>query len=412
MLSSRRAIRLRRRAFSVATNAINALFLPLLSPLVSLLVIRLASAELWGAFVQVLLLTQLVAHVLVWGNKEYLLREFSRQPARIKTIWQGTLLTRALLIVGFAPIAIALSMPWWRAALLTLWALATTIDQSHEVLVAYHKAFVGQMLVDLGGLGLLLAGVLWPGGGPSGSLTLDGLIGLFALVEAAKAGALLLWLRPCTLRRAALRINLAYFRLALPFFLLGLSGMLQSRIDQYCVTIWLSRREVAHYQVLTNFLLYAQALAAIALVPFLKGMYRLRTQVLLRLSLTLLLSGLALIGPIMGALALIMARLYNVDLPLSTLLLGGLSVLPIYYYLPIIYALYKVDRQSAVLRINLLGIAVNLLLSLLLLPTWRMDGGLAANLIAQLAMLLAYQRQSATLRVPYAAALPKLPPPA
>jgi O-antigen/teichoic acid export membrane protein len=405
-LSSRRAIRLRRRAFSVATNAINALLLPLLSPLVSLLVIRLASAELWGSFVQFLLLIQLAAHVLVWGNKEYLLREFSRQPARIRPLWQSNLLTRALLIAGLAPLLLALGIPPGRAALLTLWALAATIDQAHEVLVVYHKAFVGQMLVDLGGLGLLLAGVLWRGAG----IGLDGLIGLFALVELAKAGALLLWLRPLALRRAALRIDPAYFRLALPFFLLGLSGMLQSRIDQYCVNLWLGRREIAHYQVFTNFLLYLQALAAIGLAPFLKGMYRLRAGVLLGLSLRLLLGGLALIGPAMGALALILARLYHVDLPFGTLLIGGLSVLPIYYYLPIIYALYRAGRQTAVLRINVLGIAANLLFSLLLLPTWRMDGALAANVIAQLAMLLAYQRQAAALRGTHDTALPDMPP--
>ncbi len=407
-LTSRRATRLRRRAFSVATNAINALFLPLLSPLVSLLVIRLASAELWGGFVQVLLLIQLAVHVLIWGNKEYLLREFSRQPARIKIVWQSNLLTRALLIGGFVPLLLALQLPAGRVALLALWALATTIDQAHEVLVVYHKAFVGQMLVDLGGLTLLVAGVLWLGGGAS--LSLDGLIGLFALVEAAKATALLLWLRPCTLRRAALRINGAYFRLALPFFLLGLSGMLQSRIDQYCVNIWLTRREVAHYQVLTNFLLYGQALAAVALAPFLKGMYRLRAQVLLDLAPRLLLGGLAVVGPFMGGLALILARLYQIDLPLGTLLLGGLSVLPIYFYLPIIYALYKAGRQTVVLRINLLGIGVDLLFSLLLMPLWRMDGGLAANVIAQLAMVLAYQRQTAGLRENDVTALPELPP--
>jgi O-antigen/teichoic acid export membrane protein len=392
-LTSRRAIRLRRRAFSVATVAINALFLPLLSPLVSLLVIRLASAELWGGFVQVLLLVQLAAHVLVWGNKDYLLREFSRQPARIKAAWQSNLLTRLLLIGAVAPLALALGIPAPRAALLLLWLLASVIDQAHEALVVYHKAFVGQMLVDLGGLGLLLAGVLWRGG----SLSLDALIGLFALVEVAKAAALLLWRRPLVFKRAALRIDPAYFRLALPFFLLGLSGMLQSRIDQYCVNLWLSRREVAHYQVYTNFLLYLQTMAALLLAPFLKGMYRLRPEVLLGMARRLLLGGLVGIVPAMAGLALILAGLYQIDLPLSTLLLGGLSVLPTYYYSPIIYALYNAGRQSTVLRITVAAIAINLLFSLALLPVWRMDGALAGNLVAQYAMLLAYRRQAAAI---------------
>src|SRR5690242_878226 len=89
-----RSSKIRKRALIVAANSANSLLLPLLSPLFSLLVIRLASVSLWGDFVKVLIVAQLAAHVAGWGNKDYLLREFSRGPARVAAAWQSSLFTR------------------------------------------------------------------------------------------------------------------------------------------------------------------------------------------------------------------------------------------------------------------------------------------------------------------------------
>ena len=93
--------RLRRRGPVIVANTANNLIVPFFGVFVSLLVVRLASVELWGAFVDVMIIVQLAAHVVGWGNKEYLLRAFSFNPADLARQWQTSLVTRLALFVPF-----------------------------------------------------------------------------------------------------------------------------------------------------------------------------------------------------------------------------------------------------------------------------------------------------------------------
>ncbi len=94
--------KLQRRAKLVGANSLHNLLPMLLTPLVSLLVIRQTSAAVWGEFVAWLILEQLAAHVVGWGNDAYLLREFSRNPASLAEAWQSSLQTRLLLFFVLA----------------------------------------------------------------------------------------------------------------------------------------------------------------------------------------------------------------------------------------------------------------------------------------------------------------------
>ncbi len=72
------------------------------------------------------------------------------------------------------------------------------------------------------------------------------------------------------------------------------------------------------------------------------------------------------------------------------MLLGGLMVLPSYFYLPIIYSFFRANRQIVVLAVNLIGIAASLALSVSLLPRIGMAGALTASAASQWLMLAIY----------------------
>jgi hypothetical protein len=175
------AAKLRRRVLTIGANAINTLFLPLLSPIVSLLVVRLVSPDLWGEFVQVAIVAQLGAHVAGWGNKEYLLRRFSQSPSQIARAWRASMLGRVLPFAGFCLVLGILDIPPLRALLIALWCLGMALDQSFDALVAYRRAFVFAAAVDLCGLVVMCGAVASIGPG----LTLDTLLGLFAATSLA-----------------------------------------------------------------------------------------------------------------------------------------------------------------------------------------------------------------------------------
>jgi O-antigen/teichoic acid export membrane protein len=378
--------RLRRRALTVITNTANSLIVPGLGVLVSLIVVRRNSTELWGAFVEVMIYVQLAAHVVGWGNKEYLLRAFSFSPARIAPEWQTSLLTRLLLLVPVGVVILVLAPSPGLAALALAWCVGLVLFQSNQVLILFRKDFVYSIAVELAAIALLVGAVLWQGP----DLSVSSLVFWFALAAWFRSLAFLLRYRKQVLLRWVGRFWPSYYRLALLFFLLGFTGLLQSRVDLYAVNYFLPPVQVGQYQVFINLMLYLQSMSAFILMPFARTIYRLDNSTIARMSARLLGLGIALVVPGLIVAYAVLAYLYQYAVPPGAMVLGGLMVLPSYFYLPIIYAFFKANRQRVVLEVNLAGIAASLGLSLLLLPRIGLAGALVASAASQWLMLAIY----------------------
>jgi O-antigen/teichoic acid export membrane protein len=400
------------RARRVLANATSSLLVPLLSPFVAWLVIRQHGPTLWGEFVALMLLVYLAAHIAGWGNREYLLREFARQPAQITALWQSMLLTRLPLTALFAFAFFFVAATPWQAALLMFWLLALVIDQSFEVLVASHQAFGFAAMVDLLALATICFGVVALGA----QLSLDWLITLFALASALSAVALALrfarhtraFLAPSNpitgnlqsaIQQSAIQskgtqghFDIRLLAAAWPFFALGLSGMLQSRVDLYVVALRLPPVDLAHYQIVIGLLAYAQALANTLLLPFLKGFYRLPAASARRVAWWILLCGILGALPLVLLLALFVKAIYGFALPPLMTLAGALYILPAFGYVPLVYQLYRTQRQRAVLLATLGGIALSALASLTLIGPLGIAGALLGAAIAQWGLWFIYWR--------------------
>lgn len=379
-------LKFQRRAGLIAINSLHKGLPMLLTPLVSLLVIRQASAAVWGTFVALLITVQLGTHLVAWGNDTYLLREFSRHPAGMANAWQSSLRTRLALFVGLALLALLLYPQ--AAGWIILWGLALVLHQSCAVLVTYRRDFLLAAIVELAGSVAMLTAVFLAGQ----AITPDWLLRLFALTTLAKAAVLLLRYGGVVAGGYG-RFQPRYFLLALPFFLLGLGGMLNSRIDLYIIAFYFPAEEVGVYQVFSSFLLYVQALAGFILLPFVKTIYRLPYTAIRRMARALLGLGILIVPIAMIALSFLLSRLYGILLPSAFYWLGGLAVLPLFYFSPIIYALYKAEKQTTVLLVNLLGIISALILNLILLPHLGLIGAIVAMVLIKWSTLLTYTWQ-------------------
>ncbi len=383
----------RRRAALVVANSFHSLLVPVFGIVISLLVVRLNSVELWGAFVDVMIWVQLAAMVVGWGNKEFLLRAFSRQPAQMAARWQSNLVTRSALLLAAGLGLALLGWPGARWPLALVWLLALVIAQAHDAAIVYRRRFVPAAGVELAATALTVGGILASGPG----LGVDVLVAIFALAAAVRALALSLlfrgdvWsgfgLHPATLARLWQPSQL---RLAFSFFVLGLTGMLHSRVDLYSVNYFLSPTEVGAYQVFSSFLLTIQALSAFLLTPFLKGVFRLGYDAIARVAARLFGFGLIIIGPALGLIYIILTFLYHLPLPASFYLLGAFYTLPIFYFLPTIYALYKAERQHFVLAVNLGGLAAKLALNIVLLPRLGLIGAILSATLVHWGVLFCY----------------------
>ncbi len=386
-LTPTQRLKWRKRGVSVTLNSAQNLLIPALNITISALVIRLASKDLWGQFVSWLITAQLIVHVLAWGNKDYLLRQFSQYPNRIATTWRRVFLVRGVFLCAIS-LLLSLTPDGW---LLVLWIIPLFIAQSFEVMIVFRRHFAFAVITEMCLTVMMLIAIL-----TGDDITQTKLFAVFILSAWARAGVYgwRYWRNFVSPNMGTSGVYFAYFRLALPFFLLGLSGMLASRIDLYTLSAIAEKSDVASYQVVINLLLYVQAGANFILIPFVKTLYRLDEQAIRKIATRLFLFGCIAIPPIILLLSGLVLVVYDLTYPVLFWVMGGLFALPIFAYLPLIHRLYGLDAQRYVLWVNLGGAAVNGVLNLMLIPPMGITGALLASALCQWGMLGAYMWKS------------------
>ena len=100
--------------------------------------------------------------------------------------------------------------------------------------------------------------------------------------------------------------------------------------------------------------------------------------------------GAVLLAPALALVYLVLRYLYQIEFSLSYYFWGALFVWPLFFYLPIIYALYQKNRQNMVIGVNLAGIAVNVALDLWLLPRFGLVSVVASAAVVKWLVLLFY----------------------
>ena len=244
---------------------------PLLGVLSSFLVVRFGAIELWGRFVTALILVQLVLQVAAWGNTEFLIRAFSKNPRQLRQLWQRALFPRVGLLIPLLGCFFLLSLKPLEFLGLAVYGLMGFWCQSFESVLVFQKRFKLRLAVELGGQ-LLLALCLW---GLRQQLDLLLIISTYALVTLIKGSVLSVSAGKTLLRRPWAGFDATVLKASSPFFLLGFSGMVFSKSDLYMVRILLDDRDTGIYQILIHFLLLLQSLSHLMLKPFVRNLYRL-----------------------------------------------------------------------------------------------------------------------------------------
>ncbi len=350
----------------------------------SLLVVRyLESPELWGAFVHYFIIVGLFAMVLNWGNREYLLREISFQPAQLKKLWTSNILSRLVLIIF--PILYFLIFPVSKEFLpfVGLWLFSFFLLQSTDVLQHYYKRYFPSLFGEIANGIIVIGGIFFF----KNELTVLILCQLFAI--GTLFNALITFVPFASNLSSVFQWDQKHLSHSFVFFLMGASGMLVSRIDLYAVDYFLDDHSLGLYQVMMAFFIQLQSLGSLVIQPFVKNIYRLKPQSILRFSWSNLSWGWLMIVGGIGAVAFILTQLYQYPLDWTYFLLGGLLVLPIYVYSPLIYWLYK-KNELWVLVINLLSFGINLLLNIWWIPIWGLKGALLSSMLIQWFLLGVY----------------------
>ena len=246
---------------------------PLLgSIVVSAWVISVSSQNVWGTFVAVLLLLDVAFSVINWGAKEYLMREFSKNPAMIARLLSSSLSSRFPLLLLFLCLIPFFHFTNGSIPAIIILCLSRYIQRSFDALLQYNRSFLFSAINETAGI-IIIFLILFP---VKNSLSPELIVSAFAWSAAAKAISTALYFHNNISPKYLFKFDSPMLFYSLPFLLQSFSGIIQQRADLFAVVYFLEKKDAAQYQVLISFLGFMQLAATLLLFPFIKNIFRFR----------------------------------------------------------------------------------------------------------------------------------------
>ena len=371
-----------KRIGNIVLNGIRTFIIPGSLFIVSFILIHQGQKKLWGEFVAEMLLVNLIAHIIQWGSKERLLRSFSQFPSQIQDLFYNNLISRGLILVPAAIIILIFTKNINTGFLLILWVLGLFIYQSAESLIIYSKKFRVQVALEVFTLFAMLVYLV-----TAHSLSIHTLLLAFAAVVWFKAIVIGLVLFP---KFKWTSLDPKEFIVCLPFFLIGLSGLLQSRIDQYIIALFSDKVTIGAYQVFLSAFILLQAFSTIIIVPFTKTLYRVNIDIYAKIERKMVLIGAGTVLILGFIFSILLIHLFQLDIPIFYFILGGLFAFPPFVYVPIIYLYYRIGKEKEIMYVNYGGALINLSVTLIFVSFGFPFLAILGSTVTQWAMLVWY----------------------
>ncbi|AWM13947.1 hypothetical protein DI487_08785 [Flavobacterium sediminis] len=368
------------RFLKIGINIIRGITVPLLNFIIILSGIKHFGKNDWGEYVSTIVWISFFTFVANWGNKDYLIRKYSQNPSEIYSNFYMNLFSRGLLIL---PSFVLFAFFPSKIALLSIFIILISYAyNSFESLVIYQQKFGPQLVVEIIGFSFFY-GALYK-------------LSIFDLASVLEFYALSIILKLIlisflfNLRNKPFRLKIALNELILsfPFFILGLSGMISSKIDLYLVTVFLPNEIISSYQTITTAFLMLQALSVFITAPINKSFYRSNTKVISKLK--ILFKKIAIPISILGSLSiwLLLEHYIKLGFEWHIYLLCFLSSLPVFFYVIPILNLYKEKLEKKIVYSNLLIAILNCALGLILLKRIGLEGIFISVCVSQWLFLI------------------------
>jgi len=367
----------------IGINAIRGFSAPVFNFLIALFGIKFFGKEDWGTMINALLSIFLIVFILSWGNKDYLIRKYSKDPAKIYSAFYSNFFTRslllplALLLFLFFPINIAI----WSIAL----AILIHSYNALESLVIYNQKFGMQFMAEIIAFGCILSSIFY-----FKNFNLETFLKLYCIAFLFKflllAIGLKLWKN-----NFHYQISLNEFKAPFGFFLLGLSGWVASKADLYIVNFTMPKEQISQYQMAIMSFILIQSLSYLIIMPFNKHLYRLPLKSIAKIRRIVALISFPLVTIGTVVVWFILEKIALLNLPITFYIFGGLSSIPIYFIIVDIMMYYRKNKENTILKINFIIALINLVLSFILIQLMGIMGAIISVFISKYCALCFYK---------------------
>ncbi len=370
------------RVLMVALNGSNALIKAFSGLLISWLVLRFSTLDLWGEFTAYWVSLTLMSAIASFGNKDFLIREFSKKPNTINLLWNSYFWSRAIILLGLIPIFMILFPTQSLFFLAAIWFILNFIQLSFDCLNVFSKNFWFALFCEIGGLLISIAFIFYH----SQSLSINILFVSYCLNQIFKTIINLVFYRVYIQFPRISMFSLGNLRKLMPFFLLGLGGFMIDKSDLLFVSFYLVESEKAAYQILSNLCTMGLVALSLILAPFSKNIYRMGPLSFNSLKRNYAFWGILFSIGFMSLVYLICKYFYRLHFPPIMYFLFFLSCVFFTLFLPNMYLITKNNRQQKAAQFILLSGALTLAASVILVSLLGMTGAALACAFGQFSM--------------------------
>lgn len=371
------------KIFKIILNIARTFAVPGFNFLVALIGVKFLGKENWGGFVQLLIWVYLVAFIANFGNKDFLIREYSKKPSSIDQAFFSSLISRSIFLI--LSLILFLFFSYKTALACILLCSLLFIYQSFESLILYYQKFLIHVIAEIIGLIVIVASIL-----TADSLKPNDLLFIYSVAFLLK---ILVVFPSLKLNIKAKIFNFSYDQILLsfPFFILGLSGWLASKIDIYMVNIFLQKKELAEYQLLITAFLLVRSLAALMIYPYSKHIYRLQQPSIIKIKRLVANAAFPIVMICTICIWFVFENVIHLNLSYYLYILGAISCFPVYFFIIDIFMYYKDKNEKKVMYISFGAAIFSLLLSTLLIPFCGIMGALITVAVTQFIILFVYR---------------------
>ena len=327
----------------ISSNALRQILVSAFGMAIPFLVIHYSSKEVWGSFVSILLFTLFALQIINWGNKEYLLREFSINPSRINQNFSENMVTRLPLVILFSLIA-PFIFPTINIFFVFLWILGRYFSYSVEPLLFFEKKFNLFLIIEMITFLLFCTTLFFF----KEDINSTKLLIVYSLYQFIKGVISLLFFRSF-IRFKNLQFNYIFYKKALPFFMLSAFGFLISKSDVFFVQYFCDKSTTANYQILNSLFVFIITISVFIYSPFTKNIYRNNTIVTEKYQKTLSLLGLVIIPISLFFCYFIILYYLKLKLSFWFYMLAFIYIYPSYLYGIQIVNKFKTNKEQLVI---------------------------------------------------------------
>lgn len=369
--------------YKIISNIFRSFALPIFSFVISIVGIRLFGKQSWGEFIYVLTIINFFAFVGNFGNKDFLLRKYSYNPSKIASFFAISFSSRSLLLVF--SLLMLIILPIKIAILSSLLILVIFVYQSFDSLIIFYQKFMLQLVAEILGFTIIIGCIFY-----DFNFSLSNLLYVYIISYIFKI-ILLLFAFKSELTYEKPTISLHELKESFPFFLIIFSGWIASKIDLYIVNFKLPKEQIAEYQLAITAFLLLQSLSYLIILPFNKHIYRLKSKAIKKFKAKL--AYIAIPVVVLGTFCIwiLLEKIAKINLPYNFYILGAIASIPTFFFIIDILLFYKNKKESIILKINLIGAFINLILTYNLIEYYGILGAISSVLITQYIILIFYK---------------------